>query len=203
MGRVHVSPYRPVYIVSSSKTMIYAQHMRGRYGRNEKLTIHVHIEKGWNFFSVPIVPDLNKFMDYSLLGPGWRWDNSLSSGVYVASQTIQPLVGYMVYSLEARSISISGLPVTDGRDGIFFNAGWNILPVLPNFSIPDNTKVANIFGMSSGQYFDVRSVDVPLWQDFEKLQVGKAYWGYFDTPRMLDVGSWVWDSYFESLETPR
>ena len=128
----------------------------------------LELEAGWNSISLPKRPMLtveDLFGD-SIAGRLWKWN---SEG-YKTTNTIEPKIGYWLYSVRDKSIVISNFNEASFNNEIEIYSGWNFM----------GTQ-----GMLHNPYNDLINVMIWYWHEgkFHKVQgtngyleTGKGYW---------------------------
>ena len=148
-----------------------------------EVQIPFHFQKGWNLFSLPLVPadlDINTFFDGNAVGKLW----SYSEGKYQTVESIEASTGYWVYLTDSLSKVIT-IKTADLGNQLqkSVDPEWNLTGTHSPISIPSQA-VGTVWHYEDGQY---RAAS-------EMLMAGKAYWLNFPDAADIPLGSLDADS---------
>ncbi len=157
------------------------------YRRTGESPFDVHLYRGWNMVSLPIIPNATGTTPHEVFPDGeqfYYFDSEIQS--WVAAEEILPGVGYVVLSLVESHYTIWGQPV----EGFTYNLhrGWNLIGStldLVNFSSPTTNPPGAVFG----------APDHAFWYDpvttnyisGNELEAGKGYFVASNLSALLSV----------------
>lgn len=126
--------------------------------------VDIQLQPGWNLLSLPFVQeDLERALGEVNSEKLWVWDGQ----GYLASETVEPLQGFWVYSSAPQALSVCGQLTEQPRARTM---GWNLIGVADNQEAPQN---ATIFGWSESYQ--------QLLERDNLLVPGVGYW-WFEQP---------------------
>ena len=128
----------------------------------------LELETGWNSISFPKKPMLNieELFGDSVSGHIWNWD----SREYRKVETIEPQVGYWVFSVKEQSIVITEFKEISFKNEMELDTGWNFMGPQDILHEPYNNFInAMIWYWHKGKFQELQRPN-------GYLEIGKGYW---------------------------
>ena len=131
----------------------------------------VQIDEGWNLISLPRLPDsesVSRLLEHKI-GTVWTWSN----GSFHSIETLNPLLGYWVYSSINSSIKIFGdsFVTNDSDSGVVtFARDWNLIGPLVKINNPYRDNILKPIWSWNGRRYEAVS------ENSGALMPGQGYW---------------------------
>jgi hypothetical protein len=144
----------------------------------------IDLETGWNMVSVPITaPDMSTGAIFPGVDAVYTWDPGSKS--YTVPTTIESEKGYWVAVSTGKTITVTGVPVTEWTDSL--STGWNMIGSVHGgtvaFSSPDDDPDGSCEGFCYCWNCSTKCYDYGT-----SIETGKGYWAACTAACDLTVG---------------
>lgn len=151
----------------------------------EATTFDLHLLVGWNLVSVPPLAAPTTPADvFTSSDPGsiWRWDPGATRGSYHTATSLEPGLGYWVYSTNVTTASV--ITADDDSSTLALTSpGWNLFGPLEAGALPDPSSIVGKLWCwdAASQVYEFLPPDQPL-------VLGRGYWGFVGPARSRSPG---------------